>query len=106
MTPRAFMKLWAWVGAKARLFWAGFASVAAVLGAAFVTSGCASCGLGSAATTAPVQPKNTYRSEHYVPTHVRRLAVLPVAFDPENWQAEEGLAEIEPVLFAELGKTR
>jgi hypothetical protein len=34
------------------------------------------------------------------------VAVLPVTFEAEDWQAEEGLAELEPVLYAELGKIK
>ena len=69
-------------------------------------SGCASWWPRPLAAAPVSQPGNSFRSAHYVPPHIRRLAVLPVSFEAADWQAEEGLAELEPVLYAELGKLK
>jgi len=71
---------------------------------AFLFTGCAWPDFTHHAAAPVTQPRNFYRSARYIPVQIRRLAVLPVTVESADWQAEEGRKELEPVLFAELGK--
>ncbi len=84
--------------------WALLRNPFGILSLAFLFTGCAWPNFTHHAAAPVTQPRNFYRSARYIPVQIRRLAVLPVTVEAADWQAEEGRTELEPVLFAELGK--
>jgi hypothetical protein len=51
-------------------------------------------------------PNNVYRAAAFIPSHIRRVAVLPISAAAEDWQASEGRGPLEPILKSEIGKTK
>src|ERR1041384_7744048 len=58
------------------------------------------------ATVSAYKPSNVFRAGPFIPSHIRRVAVLPISAAPEDWQASEGRCPLEPVLKSELGKIK
>ena len=79
-----------------------------VLWVAFLTLLCSGCLFrkSSAAKTPSFRPSNVYRAGQKLPAEIRRVAVLPVSIEYGDWQAEESLKQLEPVLHTELGKRK
>lgn len=75
-----------------------------LIAAGLLMSGCATD--RSAATPDPHQPDNVYRLSPYLPIDVRRVAVLPISVERDDWQADAGRAQIELVLQEELGRVK
>src|SRR6266404_5271354 len=71
---------------------------------AILCSGCASA--QRRASIAHSSPHNVFRFTRTLPRDLRRVAVLPISFQPGNWQADAGRVELAPVLVQELGKAR
>lgn len=72
----------------------------------FVVSGCASGGSSPASLASSYRPSNVHQAVQRLPSHIRRVAVLPVSVETGDWQAEEGATDLAPVLYAELGKVK
>lgn len=72
--------------------------------AGLTLAGCAT--QHSAATAEWQKPENVYRLSPYLPADVRRLAVLPISVERNDWQAEAGRAPIEAVLQEELSRVK
>ncbi len=69
--------------------------------------GCAfRSGHDSSGTVATFKPGNIYKPCPFLPIHIRRVAVLPISPEKENWQAAAAWEDLQPVLFSELGKTK
>ncbi len=60
----------------------------------------------SAAPGSSYRPSNVYRASSKLPSQIRRVAVLPVSVEPGDWPADEGRTQMEPVLYAALGKIK
>lgn len=68
----------------------------------------AGCALPQAAPPpfpAAYQPRNVFQLGSALPPAIRRVAVLPMSCDPNDPQMLAGRETLEPVLWAELGKT-
>ncbi len=72
--------------------------------AVMLWSGCASGPLAKTLLGPAFQPANVYRLTPQLPSAVRRVAVLPTSVADEDWLAAAGRAQLEPVLYTELGK--
>jgi hypothetical protein len=77
---------------------------------AFLLSGCASVrstSWGSSIFPGPeYQPTNVFRACAQLPTHLRRVAVLPISAPDKDWQAAAGRLELQQVIQSELGKAQ
>jgi hypothetical protein len=60
------------------------------------------CSNASRATA--YRPDNLFRPA--LPPNIRRVAVLPLAIDETDWQADAGRLELEPVFRSELAKVK
>jgi hypothetical protein len=49
---------------------------------------------------------NVYRLSTYLPPDVRRVAVLPISVERDDWQAAAGRTQLEFVLQEELGRMK
>ena len=52
------------------------------------------------------QPQNVYAGAGALPVNIRRVAVLPLVCDENNYDLSEGRAVLQPILFGELMKTK
>jgi hypothetical protein len=52
------------------------------------------------------QPENVYAATNALPANVRRVVVLPLVCDENNYDLTEGRAALEPVMRDELIKTK
>ena len=82
------------------IFKALFPAAAALF--CWVTSGCAPCWPSRISASPAYRPSNFYRASQKLAPQIRRVAILPISVE----QAEAGRLELEPVLYAELGKAR
>lgn len=69
-------------------------------------AGCARWPMANSPVAATYQPNNYYRSGVHMPASIRRVSVLPMNIEVEDWQADHGRAQLEPVLIEELGKAK
>lgn len=51
-------------------------------------------------------PQNVFAGAGALPVNIRRVAVLPLVCDDNNYELSEGRAVLQPVLLAELMKTK
>lgn len=69
-------------------------------------SGCAISPFLAQSSTPSYLPSNTYREEATLPSHIKRIAVLPLTTLVNDASAEFGRDALWPVLMDELGRTR
>ena len=81
-------------------------TVALLVSALFLFSGCALPQLPGHVLVAPFRPQNVYASGATLPLNLRRVAMLPVSCDQSTPEMVEGREALEPVLRDELQKTR
>lgn len=83
------------------------APVAAVVaGALFWLAGCATPPLGDIVTGPVYVPTNVFTITNRLPASLRRVALLPLTASSSQPEIEAGRAQLEPVLRAELTRTR
>jgi hypothetical protein len=81
--------------------------MAGVVGiAACLFSGCASSQTLRTRLSPSYQAENVFAWSSVLPGNVKRVAVLPLGCDPKDADLVEGREALEPVLRAELSKTR
>ena len=80
----------------------------AFLGAALLPllAGCASPGSTAVALSRSYRPDNVFGGNGQLPAGIRRVAVLPLVCDPQSTDLTVGRDTLEPVLIAELNKTK
>ena len=74
------------------------------LGGALVLVGCADWLPPRRMLVSSYTPRNVYCATNVLPPTLRRVAVLPMTQDESGVAAEEGVANLEPMLVAELRK--
>lgn len=95
------------LGVVRRIERRGFGWLALSLLAGFALLGCATMpGLGNAGLTPAYQPDNIFKLARALPADLRRVAVLPVSSSSQRSEMADGLEAVEPVLVAELIKTK
>jgi hypothetical protein len=82
------------------------AGLRALLLAPLLLAGCASLHDPAHALEARHKPSNVYASASHLSPQIRRLAVLPLVAGPGGVYTECGVDSLQPVLRAELAKTR
>jgi len=78
----------------------------AVLGALALLTGCETPGAALADLRAPYKPDNIFLAGGKLPGGLKRVAVLPLACDQRQTDLSSGRDALQPVLFAELIKTK
>src|SRR5437868_4569013 len=66
-------------------------------------SGCAFYRGRPGVTVSAYRPSNVFRSAPFIPSDIRRVAVLPISAAPEDWQASQGRGPLEPALKSGVG---
>jgi len=76
------------------------------LAAVWFLAGCATGPLARSPAGPVYQPNNVYRASARMPPQIRRVAVLPMSVEANEWQADAGRTQMQRVLNEELGKAR
>jgi len=76
----------------------------AFLAAAVLLAGCASGPLSDVVTGSSYQPSNIYRQSATIPNHVRRVAVLPVTVESQNFESSQVCDELQAIVFEALNR--
>ncbi len=79
--------------------------LAATVGMTLV-SGCAMYRSKPTAAISTYKPSNVFVASASIPSHIRRVAVLPISAAPNDWQSTEGRVHLEPILSSEVGKIK
>lgn len=79
---------------------------ALISGLCLLLAGCAGISPQGTVLTPPYRPENVFVWSPTLPSEVKRVAVLPLACDRRNADLVEGREALEPVVQAELIKTR
>lgn len=78
----------------------------------FIAAACAllsGCAIGTPRDLArgrSYHPQNVFTGAGALPVNIRRVVVLPLVCDEKNYDLSEGRAVLQPVLLAELMKTK
>jgi hypothetical protein len=83
---------------------AGFSGVIAVI--CGLLGGCAVGTPRDLVRGASYRPENVYAGTGALPANIRRVTVLPLVCEENNYELAEGRAVLEPVLLAQLIKTK
>ena len=71
-----------------------------------VLTGCESPGAAAVLLSQPYKPGNVFDASRQLPAGLKRVAVLPLVGDPQSTDLTVGRDTLQPVLIAELNKTR
>jgi hypothetical protein len=93
-------------GTRFRLSFGLVLVLLALLGFLFLVAGCSTPTKSLTVFTGSYRPTNIQRAAPTLPESMRRLAVLPMVFQRESPNAIAGTEMLEPVLEAELAKTK
>jgi hypothetical protein len=80
--------------------------VAVLLSSLLLLAGCATPQAAPPLLTSAYRPWNVFAWGSILPPQVRRVAVLPMACDPDNAEMLVGRDALEPILHDELAKLR
>ena len=78
----------------------------AILWLVVVTAGCKSMQISGYQLGPSYRPTNVYRRNDALPLEIKRVAVLPLSATSSTPLLEAGIEALEPVLYAELEKTK
>ncbi len=69
-------------------------------------AGCATSPFGGQAMVPSYKPSNVYREEVFLPSSIKRVAVLPLTTLTDEASIESGREALGPILLDELGRSR
>lgn len=69
-------------------------------------AGCARRTFLARAITPAFEPGNIYREEGVLPSHIRRVAILPMSVSSDEGDLSFGRDTLEPIMRAEIGRVR
>ena len=73
---------------------------------AWFLAGCATARHPELVLGPKYKPSNVYQLSSFVPPPIRRVAVLPITASPQDWAAENGREQLQPVLQTEFTKSK